>query len=285
MRNSKMIFGVTVAVSAMLGSAAASAADLPARIYSKAPPMADPGYDWTGFYIGVNAGYAFDGRARDTIAANDPAAQVGINAGFVPTFISNRSDGFTGGGQIGYNYQFRNSSMGGVVIGIEADAAYMDLHRTTDNFLAGFDTQFHSRLDFLGTVRGRFGYGFDRLFIYGTGGFAYGSLNNSMSIADPAGVVGYAGSSQDTIRTGYAYGGGVEYALASNSAFNVFHASGVTVKAEYIHYNLGTYSFLSNGVPGVVATTSAFTNSVRTDGDLVRAGLNYKFGGPVVARY
>lgn len=62
----------------------------------------------------------------------------------------------------------------------------------------------------------------------------------------------------------------------------------MTVKVEYLHYDLGTSSFLSNSVPGVGgvgAVGSSFTNSVHTDGDLVRAGLNYKFGGPVFAKY
>jgi outer membrane immunogenic protein len=262
-----------------------SAADLPARIYSKAPPMLDRVYDWSGFYAGVNAGYAFDGRARDTITANDPFALTGITGGFVPTSVGTRGDGFTGGGQIGYNYQFHNSPTGGVVIGIEADVAYMDLTRTSDTVTGrGFDTQFHSGLDFLGTVRGRLGYAFDRLLVYGTGGFAYGDVNNTMLNISRTGAPGYAGS-QDTLRTGYAYGGGVEYALASNSAFNIFKAGGVTVKAEYIHYDLGTSSFVSNNVPGVAPAGSAFTNSVHTDGDLVRAGLNYKFNGLAVAKY
>jgi len=145
-------------------------------------------------------------------------------------------------------------------------------------------------------VWGLFGLGFDILFgftgllsfgqsaFYGTGGFAYGDVNNTMLNISRTGAPGYAGS-QDTLRTGYAYGGGVEYALASNSAFNIFKAGGVTVKAEYIHYDLGTSSFVSNNVPGVAPAGSAFTNSVHTDGDLVRAGLNYKFSGPLFAKY
>jgi outer membrane immunogenic protein len=287
-QNSKVICSAVVAASVIFVNGATSAADLPARIYSKAPPPVDRTYDWSGFYAGVNAGYAFDGRARDAITANDPTSLGGITGGFVPTSVSTRSDGFTGGGQIGYNYQFHNDPTGGVVIGLEADAAYMDSSRTSDTVTGrGFDTQFHSRLDFLGTVRGRLGYAFDQLLVYGTGGLAYGDVDNRMTNFNRVGVAGYTGS-QDTMRTGYAYGGGVEYAMASNSAFNIFHASGVTLKVEYLHYDLGTSSFLSNSVPGVggaAAVGSAFTNTVHTDGDLVRAGLNYKFGGPVFAKY
>lgn len=272
-----------MAVSVIFGCGATSAADLPARIYSKAPPLLDRSYDWSGFYLGANAGYAFNGRASDSITANDPATLGGITGGFVPTSVGTRGDGFTGGGQIGYNYQFHDRAAGGAVIGIEADAAYMDMNRTTD-FLSvrGFDTQLNSGLDFLGTVRGRLGYAFDRFLVYGTGGFAYGDVNNSMANFNRVGIAGYTGS-QSAMRTGYAYGGGAEYALASNSPLNVFHANGVTVKVEYIHYDLGTNSFLSNAVPGVATAGSAFTNSVHTDGDLVRAGLNYKLNGPTAA--
>jgi outer membrane immunogenic protein len=104
-----------------------------------------------------------------------------------------------------------------------------------------------------------------------------------MTVINRTGVVGYTGS-QDAMRTGYAYGGGVEYASAANS---VFHVSGVTVRVEYLHYDLGRNSFLSNAVPGAPGITagSAFTNSVHTGGDLIRVGLNYKFAGPVVAKY
>jgi outer membrane immunogenic protein len=166
---SKLIFPAAVALSAVLDLGAVSAADLPARTYGKAPAMVDAGYDWSGFYAGVNAGYAFDGRDRNSITANDPAALRGITGGFVASSVRTRGDSFTGGGQIGYNYQFHNKPVGGVVIGIEADAAYVDMKRTSDTIGApGFDTRFHSGLDFLGTVRAKFGYGFDRLLIYTT---------------------------------------------------------------------------------------------------------------------
>jgi outer membrane immunogenic protein len=266
-----------VAASVVFGSGAASAADLPAQIYRKAPPIADAVYDWSGFYVGVNAGYA-NGRDGNTITANDPVTLGGITGGFVPAGVSSRGDGFTGGGQIGWNYQFHHGPTGGVAIGLEADAAYLDIDRTSDTITArGFDTQFHSGLDFLATVRGRLGYAFDRLLVYGTGGFASGEVNNRMTNINRVGVAGYTGS-QDTMRPGYACGGGIEYALASNAGFNVFHASGVTVKVEYLHYDLGTSSFVSNAVPGVATAGTAFTNSVHSNGDLVRAGLNYNFG-------
>ena len=60
MRYSKWIFSAAFAASAIIGMAGASAADLPARTYTKAPAMVvDPAYNWTGFYVGVNGGYGW----------------------------------------------------------------------------------------------------------------------------------------------------------------------------------------------------------------------------------
>ncbi|WP_238294383.1 outer membrane protein, partial [Methylobacterium longum] len=144
----------------------------------------------------------------------------------------NRSqDGFSGGGQIGYNFQLTPGS--GVVIGIEADAQYLDFGRSRNNaFVSGAlapgyyltDPRGLSSLDFFGTVRGRLGYAFDRTLVYGTGGFAYGSGSADRSFG------GFAGN--DSFRTGYAVGGGIEYALPTDSFLNFFRSSAVTLKVE-----------------------------------------------------
>ena len=83
------------------GTAAASAADLPTRTYTKAPVLVQV-YNWTGFYIGVNAGIGGDKTDYNF---------GGVASGNVTSF------GGFGGGQIGYNYQFA----GNWVAGIEAD--------------------------------------------------------------------------------------------------------------------------------------------------------------------
>jgi outer membrane immunogenic protein len=275
-----------VAMSAL--ATGAMAADLPSRA---APPVfvpPPPVFSWTGFYLGINAGYAFDGDQSTGISANDAGSAVGLTDGAVSPFVQNRSDGFTGGGQIGYNYQFPNSGYfggsGGVVVGLEADASYTDLNQTSDTLgLGGFDTQIHSRTDFVGTVRGRLGYAFDRFLVYGTGGFAYGDVHSSTNLIG-AGSPFYSGA-QNSLRTGYAYGGGIEYALPTTSFLNVFHSSAVTVKAEFLRYDLGSTSYLVPApFPG-----SSFTSRVHTDGNIVRAGLNFKFDSyapaPIVAKY
>ena len=97
-------------------------------------------------------------------------------------------------------------------------------------------------MDFLGTVRGRLDYAFDRFLVYDTGGFAYGDVNERSRFFLANGTpLTYAGGCSG-LQTGYTYGGGVEYAL-----------------------------------PTVANNTGTYTESVRTDGDLDRIGLNYKF--------
>ena len=96
------------------------------------------------------------------------------------------------------------------------------------------DTNFQSRTDFVGTVRGRLGLAFGNLLVFGSGGFAYGGVKDSINYYTN-GIHNYAGAS-DTIRAGYAYGGGIEYAIPTASFLNPFHAASVTVKAEYLHF-------------------------------------------------
>ncbi|KQS69310.1 porin [Methylobacterium sp. Leaf361] len=261
-------------------TAAASAADLPRR--AAPPPVFTPVpvFTWTGAYFGINAGYAFDASDRKTgnvFAVPFPYAAPGT----VASFRNRSQDGFSGGGQIGYNYQFTPGS--GVVIGFEADAQYLDFGRDRNNaFISGAvapglivnDPRGLSSLDYFGTVRGRLGYAFDRTLVYGTGGFAYGSGSAERSFG------GFRGN--DSFRTGWAAGGGIEYALPTDSFLNFFRSSAVTLKVEGLYVNLdrGTRN------QGVLLVDAASLTPVVTTGvgrrsdefAVVRAGLNYKFG-------
>jgi outer membrane immunogenic protein len=203
--------------------------------------------------------------------------------------FSNResNEGFVGGGQIGYNYQFTPGS--GFVIGVEADAQYADFGRNRNRFVSTsplaaqqvFNPAGLSGLDFFGTVRGRLGYAFDRTLVYGTGGFAYGS---------GGGREFGTGVSSDDFQTGWVAGGGVEYALPTDSFLNFFKSSAVTLKVEGLYVNLdrnsggrGAFAVdnqgrtVSVGNPGTVLVSGG--QQVRdTEFAVVRAGLNYKFG-------
>ena len=283
------------AVSTALTGAAA-AADLPRRV---APPVIAPipVFTWTGFYAGFNAGYGFD--ARDTnnapqfVATVNPLVVVGpaaVNGGIFG-FRDRSTEGFVGGGQIGYNYQFTPGA--GFVIGLEADAQYVDFGRDRNRFAfapinagAGinpaavvFNPNGLSGLDYFGTVRGRIGYAFDRVLFYGTGGFAYGG----------GGGTNFGLPNNDDFRTGWTAGGGVEYALPTDSFLNFFKSNAVTVKVEALYVNLDRNNlngaFAVNGA-AVIFATPAFgsiavppvLNRRNDEFVVVRAGLNYKFG-------
>ncbi|TGE00108.1 outer membrane protein [Methylobacterium nonmethylotrophicum] len=265
---------------AVLSAGAASAADLPRR--AAPPPVFTPVpvFTWTGAYFGVNAGYAF--TEADTLRTTGIGAlQTNVNNGLRRPNVPLPQDGFTAGGQVGYNYQFTPGS--GFVIGLEADAAYTDLNRRRSEtiFLPAFNpnlltNSYRADLSFVGTVRGRIGYAFDRFLVYGTGGFAYGDVTQTVAFQTNAPVT-YFGS-RSRIETGYAYGGGVEYALPTDSFLNFLKSSAVTAKIEYLRYDLGSRNILVASTGAPLSPGVGYFTRFRTEGSLVRAGLNFKFG-------
>jgi len=219
-----LIKASTLAVAVALAGAA-SAADLPSRKGPVDAPMyVPPAFTWTGFYIGANAGYGW-GSVRES-------APIGFHD----------TDGFIGGGQIGYNYQ-----VGQVVFGVEADFQGADLSSRVDNVFGDYAT---TELNWFGTVRGRIGFAIDRFLPYVTAGFAYGNVNTSFQFPRLGASFG-----KDNTQFGYAVGAGVEYAFTNN----------FTAKLEYMYVDLDRASIPGLGV------------KVGTDVSIVRAGLNYKF--------
>lgn len=266
-----------IAAAALLATALSSSAFAADLSYRKPTPVAPiiPVFTWTGFYAGVNIGGAFDNRSRFTTGvgtATEPAFGIAR-----PGSIGPSTDGITGGGQIGYNYQFTPGN--GFVVGVEADIAATDLNTTQGYGFAGRNNIVNTNLSYLGTVRGRVGYAFDRFLVYGTGGFAYGDLRTAADFRDPSGLIRtYYGTRSDT-ETGYAVGGGVEWAIPTNgflSFFNFVNSSAVTLKAEYLYYDLGTRN-QTVAATGALGFAGAYTQRIKTDGNIVRVGLNYKF--------
>lgn len=277
----------------VLIAGAASAADLPRRT---APPAyaAVPAFTWTGFYAGTLSGYAFsDDQTVRTSGNNGPNAagitntQANVAQGRRPFAIREKSEGLTSfGGGIGYDYQFVPGN--GIVVGIAADATAMDLDRRR-GFISGLNdiSGFRQQLDYLGTVRGRVGYAFDRFLVYGTGGFAFGGVDYKAAFLSnaPGRPLAYAGSFSG-METGYVYGGGVEYAIPADSFLakfnllsylNLFQSQAVTVKAEYLHYDLGSRNVLVNSIiPG--GPSGSYTSRFNTEGNVVRGGFTYRFG-------
>ncbi|GJE14466.1 outer membrane protein [Methylobacterium longum] len=282
---------------------AASAADLPRR--AAPPPIFTPVpvFTWTGAYFGINAGYAFDASNNTAngftqIPGANPVAITGAGL-VVPPILTpgsslvygrNQNEGFSGGGQIGYNYQFSPGT--GVVVGFEADAQYLDFGNRRQSYLvngapgAAFGSfvptnGLLSTLDFFGTVRGRLGYAFDRVLFYGTGGFAYATGDQGSRVA----FQNFAGSRSSFV-TGWTVGGGIEYALPTDSFLNFFRSSAVTLKVEGLYVNLdqgrNTGLPLVGGLVTGAGLVPVFNNvPLRNNNNefaVVRAGLNYKFG-------
>ena len=270
---------------ALLGlTAGAMAADLPSRRAAPAPYVAVPVFSWTGFYAGVNVGYGFDvgSNTNSGVAVGPggttPAGVFTPGTTVFPGGTGNR-DGFVGGGQLGYNYQ-----IGSFVIGLEADIQYADLvsnRSAVTGFGAGSGlaapfTAFapaggnRAGIEWFGTVRGRVGYAWDRLLVFGTGGFAYGDGPTECNSVGPLGLAGRCTSGD--IRTGWAAGGGVEYAFTPN----------LTGKIEALYVNLertNASRYIGDAFSPAGATPVFLTGSRARDEEFVtvRAGLNYKF--------
>jgi outer membrane immunogenic protein len=272
----KLIAGFALGV---LAAVPAMAADMkPAPVYTKAPMMA-PVYSWTGAYIGLNAGYGWGDSEVSTSTLNPPvqyfatSSVVAINAVGAQTIKPN---GFTGGGQIGYNWQ--SSSV--TVVGLEADFQYFGL-RGSSNLTTGYPafapTTFtinqSVQTDWLATFRARLGYLVTpSALLYITGGGAVTDLKGSFSFTDTFSAATESASFSST-KLGWTVGGGVEWRLWS----------GWTAKAEYLFVSFPSASVTSNNL--VVASGTGprplqtFTHSADLDASIARFGLNYKLGG------
>ncbi|MBV9617780.1 MAG: porin family protein [Verrucomicrobia bacterium] len=226
-------------------------------------------FTWTGLYIGGNAGYAWGHADTDF----DPLPNPVSFGALAPTTLRPDPGGFIGGGQLGYNYQWK-----WLVLGAETDFQGSDIEGDDtvspiiDNAgapdAAGTFLFAHERMQWLGTVRGRIGVApICRLLIYGTGGLAYGNVDYSANTNFDNGTT-YPTNFTET-KTGWAAGGGIEYALTNHW----------TVRAEYLHYDLGdesrTQNQLINGVPQGPPFFVRY--NFDTSGEIVRGGFNFKF--------
>ncbi len=260
-------------------TAAASAADLPRR--AAPPPVFTPVpvFTWTGAYFGINAGYAFDASDRNTgntFAVPFPYAAPGT----VASFRNRSQDGFSGGGQIGYNWQLTPAPASCSVSRRTPSTSTSAVTGTTPSSPGagpGYyvtDPRGLSSLDFFGTVRGRLGYAFDRTLVYGNGGFAYGSGSADRSFG------GYAATTASA--PAGAVGGGVEYALPTDSFLNSSSAPRpVTLKVEGLYVNLDRNTRNQGAFVINAAKLPRRLQRHRRRSDefaVVRAGLNYKFG-------
>jgi outer membrane immunogenic protein len=270
-------------------------------------------YDWTGFYAGVNLGWSFGRSRTDYNIAGAPFGST-----------SDRMNGIMGGLQAGYNWQHGPAVFGlegdiqataqrsssrllDVIPGTPGTPGTPDIPAvpgTPDIPCILFDppapacipgtgipgtpgtpaipgtpgtpgtppiigiVNYQNKLPWFGTLRGRLGFSFaERWLVYATGGLAYGEVTTNETL-NVNGAVALLNNS--TIRLGWTAGGGVETALWDRW----------TVKAEYLYIDFGS---INGNLAGIAPIGPVVTNSRVTD-HIVRLGINYRFGGPVVAR-
>jgi outer membrane immunogenic protein len=275
MRRSLVISGLAIILCIGWGATAVAKTK-----YQPKPPAPPPPPAWTGFYVGVNAGYSW-GRSHTDYSA------VSANNGFIPETTSDAvtMNGAIGGGQLGYNYQFSPNYVAGLEADIQASG-----ERGRGNPLicqnplacdfGNINDSYTEKLEWFGTVRGRLGYlSTPNVLLYGTGGFAYGELRRDDSYiyssfffcnSPPAGAGACTPQSNSTsaIKPGWTIGAGIEAKLWGNW----------TGRIEYLYMDLaglGTSSFmLTSGNPTPIFLTTTSHDFVD---NILRVGLNYQW--------
>jgi outer membrane immunogenic protein len=255
----KFLLG-TVALVAF--AAPAAAADLAARPYTKAPaPMIAAIYDWSGFYIGLNGGWGSSHKCWDLV-------QNGATVFAVPPAQGcHDATGGTVGGQIGYRWQASSW-----VFGVEAQGNWADFKGSNTNLVFPLvsDT---SKIDAFGLFTGQIGYAWNNALLYVKGGAAVTS-DKYTTFNMPTGLVVDKGNET---RWGGVVGAGLEYGFAPNWSVGV----------EYDHMFMGTRNVNAFGVGNFGLAPGAFsaTDRIHQDVDMVTARVNYRWGGPMVAKY
>jgi outer membrane immunogenic protein len=262
----KLLLGV-VGLAALGVSAPASAADLAARPYTKAPPpMIAAIYDWSGFYIGANGGGGWSHKCWDRTST--------LGVPVVPSVAEGCHDatGAVAGGQIGYRWQASSW-----VFGIEAQGDWADIKGSNTSLIVPFNPNLlvlppngnRSRIDAFGLFTGQVGYAWNNVLWYVKGGGAI--------VADKySGFIPLTGVTTDSVsetRWGGVVGTGLELAFAPNWS----------VAFEYDHLFMGrrNLTFTSAITPGLITRQ----DSIRQDVDLATVRINYRWGGPVIAKY
>lgn len=257
-----------------LATGSASAADM--AVKARPAPTPVEVWNWTGFYIGINGGYGWN-QSQD-VAVSGSNVIVVSQPGTVPFFVPGlEPKGGLIGGTVGWNYQ-----VGRGLFGIETDFDWADIKdaRFVDLPPVGpcCRTSASQNIDFFGTVRGRAGFlASNQLLLFVTGGLAYAEVKTNANINEffNQPVIGRQFiASSDEIRYGWTVGAGAEWKFTRNWS----------VKGEYLYYHLGGHTITGFQTNPVLATQFA-TYNFATRGSIARAGLNYQFGGPVVAKY
>jgi outer membrane immunogenic protein len=231
----KIVFGIAALATLFVTAAQAS---------PPSPPVM-PDWNWTGIYVGGNAGYGGSSGAG--------IFTVNQNGGF-SSFPGLNANGGFGGGQIGVNYQIN-----WLLVSIEADADAASIKDSVNNILGNPNNPALNasvRVSSFETLRGRVGLAFNQVLVYATGGAAQANIDNFWIINNA-----FAARRSGNVH-GSVWGAGMEIGLDKNWS----------VRLEYQYFHVGNFS-LSTPAPAGPIINTPYTNNFAT----VRAGLNYKF--------
>ena len=244
----KLLGAIALLTTSFAACIAAYAADLPMEPAYKAPVVAPRVYNWTGFYIGANGGYGWGQQDPYNI----------LSSRFDPFSVP--FSGWMLGGTLGAQIQ-----TGHVVLGVETDIDWAKITGSANVIptiggvlpggclgAVGCATSLTTNITSMGTGRLRVGYALDNWLLYGTGGLAL--LNASTSVSTVGGIACTtallsAACSGTSSRIGAAAGAGIEYGFTPN----------LSAKLEYLY----------------IAAASLELSNI----NVVRAGLNFRFGG------
>lgn len=192
---------------------------------------------FTGPYVGLNAGYSWQGVEGVLSNAANPTSLSGLDL-----------NGAEIGAQIGYNAQYD-----WFMIGIEADAMAPIQNNSVYN--AATNVTLSSDVGYLASIRGRLGVVISSVLLYGTGGVGF----SEMTLTESAPTANFYGKIRQR-ETGAVYGGGIEWPVVY----------GVTVRGEYLHFDIGN----TRAIPGNFPSANAGDYVRFNDVDIARAGLN-----------
>jgi outer membrane immunogenic protein len=243
-----MKWTLTLATTVLAIGAQARAADLP-RPGPAVPPLPAV-YNWTGFYVGVNGGWG-DGTSNWTNNCIDCTGSA-IPGGETGSFSVS---GYLAGGTLGWNYQ-----IGSWVYGIEGDFDWTHLTGNSGSTCGGLSdavpppTGCETESEWLATVRGRVGYAFNNVLLFGTAGAAVSRIKTGL--IPPS-------TFDSSTEAGWAVGAGLEVGFAPNW----------TAKVEYLFVDLPNATCTTTTNCGLAAGSTVTFNE-----NMVRAGVNFKFG-------
>jgi outer membrane immunogenic protein len=231
--------------------------------------------EFKGFYVGGNAGGAFGRSNVDTSPIFSPTGYFASTSTPAITIASAQKikpNGFTAGGQAGYNFQWDN-----VVFGLEWDFGKMDLSGSatvTQTYPCCAPTAFTvtqtAGTSWVMTARPRVGVVFGHVLFYGTAGGAVDNVKYSALFTDTF-ATAHESASLDDKRAGWVAGGGAEFSLSHH----------LSVKGEYLYSGFGTSTVTSTNLtaftPPIAFPTNIFTHTVSLHANIARAGVNFRF--------